>query len=178
MKKTTAIRLATYVAAIVFPSFGAMAGGDPPVPVPPLPIPLPPLPPIPPLPDPCVWIPSPVYEACKADIKCNTGPVGGVYCTLSNASFCNRVTDPQKVAEDTAKILIGAAVCQVVDKAGGTFVQSKTRYLVAQGAASCAVSSARLQPRGKDEFCGALDSLVDTFCRMPKQINTCPWKNF
>lgn len=172
MKRTTAKQLAASAAAFMLTSLfspTSVAGGDPPSPPPYIPVP-----PLPPLPDPCVDIPNPVYEACKVAVKCNTGPFGGTYCNISGASFCNRVTDPAKVAEDAAKIAAAAAVCSMVPPANA--IPGKARIALAQATAACALSSAQQQPGFKDGFCGTLDSFVD-ICPGPRTINTCPWKN-
>jgi hypothetical protein len=132
------------------------------------------MPQLPPLPDPCVDIPNPVYEACKVAVKCNTGPIGGTYCGFSGASFCNRVTDPAKVAEDAAKIALAAAICSAVPPANA--IPAKGKIAVAQATVACAASTAQQQPSIKDGFCNTLDSFVD-ICPGPRTINTCPWKN-
>jgi len=120
----------------------------------------------------CKDIPNPVYEGCKVAVKCNTAPFGGTYCGFSGASFCNRVTDPAKVAEDAAKIAIAAAVCSFVPPANA--IQGKGKIAVAQATAACAVSTAEQQPRIKDGFCNTLNSFVD-LCPGPATINLCKW---
>lgn len=139
----------------------------PPPPHPPIPVP-----PIPPLPSPCVDIPNPVYEACKAEVKCLTGPVGGTYCAMDSMSFCNRVLDAKKNGQDLIKIAVGTAVCKAIAPQFDGAMYSA----LAQAATSCAVATAQQRPAVQKTFCDAIGSIAN-LCPGPKTINTCPWKN-
>lgn len=152
----------------------AHAKGDPPKPPSP-PLPPIPTPPLPPIPDPCQKIPNPIYEGCKAEVGCATGPVGNTYCKISGMSFCNKVFDARKNAEDLIRMGLGAAVCTaIMPSCKPIMVMNMT-----QAAAACAVSSATdaNKEKAKDDFCNALGNLPDKVCPGPKTINTCPWKN-
>jgi hypothetical protein len=110
-------------------------------------------------------------------VGCNLGPLGGTYCKISNVSFCNRVSDPAKVAEDVAKIAAMAAVCSVVP--GVSQISVMTGAALGEATAACGTASVGAKPEViQQRFChDFIDAVPKKLCPGPEQINTCPWKN-
>ena len=111
-------------------------------------------------------IENPAYWGCLAAVECNTAPIGGTYCGLSEMEFCDHVTDKKKVVEDAAKIAAAAAVCYNVPPAS----EIKKKYSVSIAAFQSGVAC--VGPHQK-EFCGVFEKFKE-MCPGPKYIDICP----
>lgn len=119
--------------------------------------------------DPCKR-PNPVYWDCLAVVRCNTAPIGGTYCGLSEMEFCDHVTDKEKVVEDAAKIAAATAVCYNVPPAS----KIKKKYSISIAAFQSGVAC--VGPHQK-EFCDVFKKFEE-MCPGPKYFDICamvPW---